>query len=55
MPKKFRPPEDYWLLKVSILKFKICIILDRIEDSGTRKDQAEKQTSPEENNTLIHA
>jgi len=28
--------------------------LDRIEDSGTGKDQAENQTSPEENNTLLH-
>jgi hypothetical protein len=28
--------------------------LDRIEDSGTRKDQAEKETSPEENNDLLH-
>jgi len=28
--------------------------LDRTEDSGTRKDQDEKQTSPEENNTLLH-
>jgi len=27
--------------------------LDRIEDSGTRKDQAENQTPPEENNTLL--
>jgi hypothetical protein len=36
------------------LLLKSCIILGRIEDSGTRKDQAEKQTSPEENDILLH-